>query len=142
LALIGPQWQTQWQGASDIEPAIEAILAPMSLPGPSKFCLCTNFGSIFAHVCLAFWSSGITPGEPEVFEPSPHSEFTGFDGQQHKAGTTGSPIRFGSAGGGAPACPGFLNWGQPFADLLLHPKIVPFLTEFLVSPQATKRSAP
>ena len=73
-----------------------------------------------------------------MFEPSPHSEFTGFDGQQHKAGTTGSPIRFGSAGGGAPACPGFLNWGQPFADLLLHPKIVPFLTEFLVSPQATK----
>ena len=47
------------------------------------------------------------------------------------AKTTGSPIRFGSAGGGAPSCPGFLNWGQPFADLLLHPRILPFLSEFL-----------
>ena len=40
---------------------------------------------------------------------------------------------FGSAGGGAPACPGFLNWGQPFVDLLLHPRIVPFLAEFVDS---------
>ena len=82
---------------------------------------------------------GITPGVPETFEPATdaqgrergHEEFIDFGGRTRPAGTTGSVIRFGSAGGGAPSCPGFLNWGQPFADLLLHPKIVPFLTEFL-----------
>ena len=82
---------------------------------------------------------GITPGVPEEFEPATdaqgrergHEEFIDFGGRTRPAGTTGSVIRFGSAGGGAPPCPGFLNWGQPFADLLLHPKIVPFLTEFL-----------
>ena len=82
---------------------------------------------------------GVTPGEPEAFEARTdaqgrelgHDEYVDFGGTTRPAGTTGSPIRFGSAGGGAPACPGFLNWGQPFAQLLLHPKIVPFLTEFL-----------
>lgn len=82
---------------------------------------------------------GIAAGVPETFEPSTdaqgreigHADFIDFGGETRNAGTTGSPIRFGSAGGGAPACPGFLNWGQPFADLLLHPRILPFLTEFL-----------
>jgi hypothetical protein len=82
---------------------------------------------------------GVTAGVPETFEPPTdadgrecrHGDFIDFGGRVRPAGTTGSPIRFGSAGGGAPACPGFLNWGQPFADLLLHPKIVPFLAEFL-----------
>lgn len=36
-------------------------------------------------------------------------------------------IRFGQAAGGAPACPGFLDWGQPFCDLLDHPRIMPLL---------------
>ena len=35
--------------------------------------------------------------------------------------------RFGSAAGGAPECPGFLDWGQPFCDLLDHPRIMPLL---------------
>ena len=29
--------------------------------------------------------------------------------------------RFGSAGGSAPSGPGFLEWGQPFVDLIDHP---------------------
>mgnify|MGYP001049233258 CR=1 FL=1 len=41
--------------------------------------------------------------------------------------TTGGSQRFGSAAGGAPACPGFLDWGQPFCDLLDHPRIMPVL---------------
>lgn len=36
-------------------------------------------------------------------------------------------IRFGSAAGGAPECPGFLEWGKPFCDLLDHPRIMPLL---------------
>lgn len=35
--------------------------------------------------------------------------------------------RFGSAAGGAPAGPGFLDWGKPFCDLLDHPRIMPLL---------------
>ena len=50
-----------------------------------------------------------------------------------KTARTGSPIRFGSSGGGAPGSPGFLNWGQEFVDLLLHPRIIPFMREFLDS---------
>ena len=68
---------------------------------------------------------GCEPGVPEVYERGPEG---GPD-----APWSGSPLRFGSAGGGAPACPGFLNWGQPFVDLLLHPRIVPFLAEFVDS---------
>ena len=36
-------------------------------------------------------------------------------------------IRFGSAAGGAPECPGFLEWGKPFCDLLDHARIMPLL---------------
>ena len=36
-------------------------------------------------------------------------------------------MRFGSAAGGAPEGPGFLDWGQPFCDLLDHPQIMPIL---------------
>ena len=36
-------------------------------------------------------------------------------------------IRFGSAAGDAPKCPGFLEWGKPFCDLLGHPRIMPLL---------------
>ena len=36
-------------------------------------------------------------------------------------------IRFGAAAGGAPECPGFLDWGKPFCDLLDHPRIMPLL---------------
>ena len=35
--------------------------------------------------------------------------------------------RFGGAAGGAPECPGFLEWGEPFCDLLDHPRIMPIL---------------
>jgi hypothetical protein len=35
--------------------------------------------------------------------------------------------RFGSAAGGAPEGPGFLEWGKPFCDLLDHPRIMPIL---------------
>jgi hypothetical protein len=35
--------------------------------------------------------------------------------------------RIGSAAGGAPACPGFLQWGQAFVDLLDHEAILPIL---------------
>ena len=41
--------------------------------------------------------------------------------------TEGKSQRFGSAAGGAPDCPGFLDWGQPFCDLLDHPRIMPVL---------------
>ena len=41
--------------------------------------------------------------------------------------TAGKSQRFGRAAGGAPACPGFLDWGQPFCDLLDHPRIMPVL---------------
>ena len=41
--------------------------------------------------------------------------------------TTGKSPRFGSAAGGAPACPGFLDWGQPFCDLLDHAAVMPVL---------------
>ena len=67
-------------------------------------------------------TQGVRAGVPEVYPADA------------PGGTwTGSPIRFGSAGGGAPSCPGFLDWGQPFCDLLLHPRILPFLSEFLDS---------
>ena len=36
-------------------------------------------------------------------------------------------IRFGSAAGSQPECPGFLEWGKPFCDLLDHPRIMPIL---------------
>ena len=35
--------------------------------------------------------------------------------------------RIGSAAGGAPQCPGFLQWGQEFCDLLDHEAILPIL---------------
>ncbi len=35
--------------------------------------------------------------------------------------------RFGSAAGSQPECPGFLEWGKPFCDLLDHPKMMPIL---------------
>lgn len=36
-------------------------------------------------------------------------------------------IRFGQAAGGSPSCPGFLDWGKPFCNLLDHKKILPLL---------------
>ena len=35
--------------------------------------------------------------------------------------------RFGGAAGGAPEGSGFLEWGQPFCELLDHPRILPML---------------
>jgi hypothetical protein len=35
--------------------------------------------------------------------------------------------RIGSAAGKAPDCPGFLEWGKPFCDLLDHDRILPIL---------------
>ena len=32
--------------------------------------------------------------------------------------------RFGMAGGSAPSGPGFLEWGQPFCDLMDHPRVM------------------
>ena len=46
--------------------------------------------------------------------------------QQHLP-TPDKQIRFGHAGGGAPAGPGFLDWGQPFCNLLDHMEIMPML---------------
>ena len=85
------------------------------------------------------------PGTREVFEASEEelSAHAALRGQAPpakkglvddvKTARTGSPIRFGSSGGGAPGSPGFLNWGQEFVDLLLHPRIIPFMREFLDS---------
>ena len=36
-------------------------------------------------------------------------------------------LRFGDAAGKAPECPGFLEWGRPFSDLLDHDRIMPVL---------------
>ena len=36
-------------------------------------------------------------------------------------------LRFGKAAGNAPECPGFLEWGKPFCDLLDHDRIMPVL---------------
>ena len=46
--------------------------------------------------------------------------------QQELPGPSEGP-RFGAAAGGAPEGPGFLAWGQPFCDLLDHPRIMPLL---------------
>ena len=46
--------------------------------------------------------------------------------QQNLPAPTKSP-RFGSAAGGSPEGPGFLQWGKPFCDLLDHPQIMPVL---------------
>lgn len=57
-------------------------------------------------------AQGIAPGVPEVLAD----------------GSSGSPVRFGSSGGGARNTgPGFLDWGQPFVELLDHPAVAPFL---------------
>ena len=41
--------------------------------------------------------------------------------------TAEKALRFGSAAGGSPEGPGFLEWGKSFCDLLDHPEIVPIL---------------
>jgi hypothetical protein len=42
-----------------------------------------------------------------------------------------SDQRFGRAAGSGPEGTGFLNWGQPFCDLLDHPRILPLLRVML-----------
>ena len=44
---------------------------------------------------------------------------------------SGEQMRFGSAAGAAPEGPGFLNWGQPFCDLLDHRRVMPLLRFWL-----------
>ena len=63
-------------------------------------------------------AQGIAPGEPEVLAD----------------GSSGSRVRFGSAGGGARNIgPGLLSWGQPFVDLLDDPAVTRFLAALIPS---------